>query len=241
MAQPPRPAQPVLEASANQVASPPHCGQTALAGTATAHLPSPISAPPVLQAGATLTTAPTLPDPVMQQPPDAPDAFAPPPFGIITPLNVVAAPHAFGPVLVTRISLVEVELRFHEAQVNFKLKCDAAIQQVVDGSLTSEKSLLRLTTIDLMAAWEGSSNDLLGAFFQRYGSEPVRRLGRNASGDKWDEYLSKTPGYNNLVYTVQRLSLFNSSYNTQWHVIFVIVENFALFVLVNIRGVTFKI
>ena len=360
MAQPP-PAQPVLEATADHVAGPLPGEHATLAGIATEHLPPTTAAPPVLQAGATLTTAPPLPDPVLQQPPPnqttapvamiaaptaymgtnshrliirlarqqrqqqlqtaaqtatnrpgrhiltplrqqqqllfaaptapttadpllpqglpvndsalfgagglaattatalagiapagplnatggapaghlmgmptgpvpttvaapvnafaAHNAFAPPPFGIIAPpLDAVAAPHAFGPVLVTRISLVEVGLRFHEAQVIFRLKREAAIQQVVDGSLTSEKSLLRLATIDLMAAWEGSFNDLLGAFFQRWGSEPVRRAGRNASGDKWDEYLSKTPGFNNVVFTVQRLGLLNSHYNTQWHV-----------------------
>ena len=149
----------------------------------------------------------------MTRPPTGPELAATAATITAPPLNAFAAPNAFGPpVLVTRISLIEVGERFHEAKVCFAIQREAATEDVghiVEVNRIREQ-LVRLAAIDLVSAWEAGFNNLLGAFFHRWGSEPIQRAGRNANGEKWDEYCSKPPDYTNVVFTVQRLGLLDS-------------------------------
>ena len=127
------------------------------------------------------------------------------------------------PVLVARISLLEVSQRFQEAQTSFELQRKEAtedVEPIVTDNLTRvQKKLVRLAMMDLLMSWESAFNNILGAFFHRWGCEQVPRLGKNASGECFNEYKSKAPVYHQFVKTVERLGLVNSYNKAHMHVI----------------------
>ena len=132
---------------------------------------------------------------------------APPAHGIPRTLNAFTARNTFRPPV---LSLVQVGERFQQAQVSFTHKRLAAtleLEQGVDQRQSREQFIVRFSVINVVSAWEAGFNNLVGAFFKRFGGEPEQRQGLNSAGEKWDEYRSKAPTFNHLVFAVLRVGL----------------------------------